>query len=67
MKYTIRELRALKKLTQKELSNKAGIHEITIVVYENNINRLKKMKYENLEKIAKAFGVEVEDIDMDRI
>ena len=67
MKYTIRELRALKKLTQKELSNKADIHEMTIVVYENDINRLKKMKYENLEKIAKAFGVEVEDIDMDRI
>lgn len=67
MKYTIRELRALKKLTQEELSNKADIHVGTIVVYENDINRLKKMKYENLEKIAKALGVEVEDIDMDRI
>ena len=51
----LRSLRARVKLTQKEVSERAGVDVGTIVRYENNQI---SMNLENLEKIIRAYGID---------
>lgn len=55
----IKQLRKQKKLTQKELAEKAGISEISIRQYEND---KRNPKIEQVDKIAKALNVHIVDI-----
>ena len=67
MKFTLRELRARNRYSQKELAEKTGLAISTIYGYERNLETWKSVQYKTLESIAETLGVEVEDIDMDRI
>lgn len=53
-------LRAMRGLTQQKLSELTGIAVQTISSYENSE---RKPKIQRLNKIAKALGVNIEDID----
>ena len=60
----IKELRVSKKMTQKELAEKANVGMSTIKQYELGY---RKPKIENLEKIAEALGVSVFEFYSDSI
>jgi transcriptional regulator with XRE-family HTH domain len=55
----IRELRKNKNLSQAELAEKVGVDSTSICKLENGSHFPKE---ENLEKIAKALDVEIEDL-----
>ncbi|WP_100065145.1 helix-turn-helix domain-containing protein [Miniphocaeibacter massiliensis] len=61
-KKTVRQLRREKDITQEQLAELTGLTTRTITLYENDTNKLKKAKYENIEKIAKALDVSINDI-----
>ncbi|MBS6191984.1 MAG: helix-turn-helix transcriptional regulator [Enterococcus hirae] len=61
-KAKIYDLRREKRMTQKELAEKTGITERTIINYENSIEALRNAKYATVEKIANALGVTVDNI-----
>lgn len=61
-KKTLRQIRRGKDITQEKLAEMTGLTTRTITIYETDNERLKKAKYENIEKIAKALGVTVNDI-----
>lgn len=61
-KGTLYDLRRMKRLTQKDLAERTGITERTIITYETSVDNLRKASYENVEKIAEALGVEIDQI-----
>lgn len=61
-KSSIYDLRRRKRLTQKDLAKETGITERTIITYEMDINNLRKASYDNVEKIAEALGVSIDQI-----
>ncbi|QPB60529.1 helix-turn-helix domain-containing protein [Enterococcus faecalis] len=61
-KVKIYDLRREKRMTQKELAEKTGITERTIINYENSIESLRNAKYATVEKIANALDVTVDNI-----
>lgn len=61
-KYTIKQLRGLRGMTQEELALKTGISANTISDYEIKSKRLENAKYKNIKAIANVLGVEIEDI-----
>lgn len=62
LKYTIKQLRALKEMSREELAQKTNMHYNTILNYENNIDSLRKASYETIESLAQALSVTVDDI-----
>lgn len=62
LKYTIKQLRALKEMSREELAQKTNMHYNTILNYENNIESLRKASYETIESLADALSVTVDDI-----
>ena len=58
MKYSIRELREAKGITQEELCRKSGVSRATIWALECGENKITTTK--TLLKIADALGVEME-------
>lgn len=62
LKYTIKQLRALKEMSREELAQKTNMHYNTILNYENNIESLRKASYETIESLAEALSVTVDDI-----
>ena len=62
LKYTIKQLRALKEMSREELAQKTNMHYNTILNYENNIESLRKPSYETIESLADALSVTVDDI-----
>jgi len=55
----LREIRKQKKLSQEELSFKAGLHR----TYISDIERgSRNVSLENIEKIAKALGISTKDL-----
>lgn len=52
----IKSIRKERKLTQKELANKAGIATITLQQYERGV---REPKLEQIQKIASALGVSI--------
>lgn len=61
-KGTLYDLRRMKRLTQKDLAEKTGITERTIITYETSVDNLRKASYENVEKIANALEVRIDQI-----
>lgn len=61
-KYTLKQMREVKGLTQKQLALEVGVSERTIVSYENNIKSLQKADYIVIHRISEALNVKVSDI-----
>ena len=61
-KGTLYDLRRMRRLTQKDLAEKTGITERTIITYETSVDNLRKASYENVEKIANAVEVSIDQI-----
>ncbi len=61
-KSTLYDLRRSKRMTQKELAEKAGLTERTIITYEMDIKKLRKAKYEVVEILAETLGVSIDQI-----
>lgn len=60
MGYKIKEYRLLRKLTQGELAEKAGVTRATICNIENGTQ--KDVKVGNLKRIAEALNVEMSEL-----
>lgn len=61
-KSTLYDLRRAKRMTQKDLAEKTGITERTIITYETDVRNLRKASYENVERIANALEVKIDQI-----
>lgn len=56
-KYTLKQLRSLNDdMSREELADKTGLSYYTIMAYENDVNSLRKAKYEVIEKVAHALN-----------
>ncbi|API89397.1 hypothetical protein BKP56_09085 [Marinilactibacillus sp. 15R] len=64
-KYTIKQLRGLRGMTQAELAKKVGVTENTIGEYESKPGRIKNAKYSTIERLAHALQVDIGDIFLD--
>lgn len=62
MQYSLRELRARKNLSQKQVADIVGISEFTYYRLEKNVEDLLSAKISTLDKLAKTFGVGIEEI-----
>lgn len=49
-------------LNQKQLAQKAGVSERTIINYESDVNNLRKAEYRTIEKLADVLGIVVDNI-----
>ncbi len=61
-KFTIKQWRGIRGLTQEELAEKSGVTSRTIHTYENDTESLGNAKYKNIQNIADALGVKLDDI-----
>lgn len=61
-KQALFDIRIQKRLTQKDLALASGLSERTINTYESDINNLRNARYKNVEKVANALGVSVDEI-----
>lgn len=59
---TLRQWRALRGYSQKELSEMTGVNERTIINYEKDVTNLHNAKYSTVEKLAFALDVRVANI-----
>lgn len=59
MRYTLRELRARKRWTQKETAQKLGISEQTYNAWEKDVSGVAVSK---VNALAKLFGVKIDEI-----
>lgn len=59
MGYKLKRLRIQKNLSQKDVGDAVGIHQVTIGLYERN--KLKP-KLKSLFKLAELFGVPIREI-----
>ena len=59
---TLRQWRALRGYSQRELSEMTGVNERTITNYEKDVTNLYNAKYSTIEKLANALDVKVENI-----
>lgn len=62
-KERLKVLRARMDLTQEKLAEKSGVSRNSIALYEVDESRLRKAELQTLERLAKALGVTVEEID----
>ncbi|HFI0188052.1 TPA: helix-turn-helix domain-containing protein [Streptococcus suis] len=67
MANSLKTLRRFRNMTQEKLSAETGITARTIQNYESDISNLRKASYENLEALAYALNVSVDDILLDDI
>lgn len=58
-KYTLKQLRGLSGLTQRELAERTNLTENTISDYETKPERIRSAKISTLEKILNALGEEI--------
>lgn len=61
-KQALFDIRMQKRLTQKDLAIASGLSERTINTYESDIDNLRNARYKNVEKVANALGVSVDEI-----
>ncbi|MBU7455719.1 helix-turn-helix domain-containing protein [Leuconostoc fallax] len=61
-KYTLSQWRGIRGMSQKRLSELTGITDTTIRGYEKDVHNLRKASYDNLELLAGALGISVNDI-----
>lgn len=62
MKYSLKELRARKRISQDALARLTGLTTRTIFNYEDDVVNLRNASYNNVEKIAKALDVKIDEI-----
>jgi len=62
IKQALFDIRMQKRLTQKDLALASGLSERTINTYESDIDNLRNARYKNVEKVANALGVSVDEI-----
>lgn len=60
--FTLKQLRGLSGLSQKELASRVGVSDKTIQNYENGHAALSDAPYSRIKAIAKALDVSVDDI-----
>ena len=60
-KQALFDIRMQKRLTQKDLAQASGLSERTINTYESDIDNLRNARYKNVEKVANALGVSVDE------
>lgn len=60
-KYTLKQLRGLSGLTQKDFASKVGVSEQTFADYENKPGRLRSARVDTFERIVEVLG---EELDM---
>jgi transcriptional regulator with XRE-family HTH domain len=58
----LKEVRLLKKMTQKELSEKSGVSIRMIQHYEQGVKDIKKAAAETVSKLAEVLGCDTDDI-----
>lgn len=61
-KQALFDIRMQKRLTQRDLALASGLSERTINTYESDIDNLRNARYKNVEKVANALGVSVDEI-----
>ncbi|GEN48907.1 helix-turn-helix domain-containing protein [Ligilactobacillus pobuzihii] len=61
-KFTLRQWRGIRGMSKTELSKRSKITDRTIALYEQDLSALRKAKYENLESLAEALNIRVDDI-----
>lgn len=61
MAFILKEKRQAKKLSQRELGEISGVHEMTIKALENGTNNPDEAKISTLIKLAKALKCKVRD------
>uniref|UniRef100_UPI0035A130D5 helix-turn-helix transcriptional regulator n=1 Tax=Jeotgalibaca porci TaxID=1868793 RepID=UPI0035A130D5 len=61
-KFTLKQMRNVKGITQKQLAAQVGVTERTIISYENNVQDLQKADFIVIHRIAQALNVKVSDI-----
>lgn len=61
-KQALFDIRMQKRLTQKDLALASGLSERTINTYQSDIDNLRNARYKNVEKVANALGVSVDEI-----
>lgn len=59
---TLKQWRGLRGYSQRELSEKTGVNERTIINYEKDVTNLHNAKYSTVEKLAIALDVKVSNI-----
>lgn len=66
-KQALFDIRMQKRLTQKDLAIASGLSERTINTYESDIENLRNARYKNVEKVADALGVSVDEIFLSNV
>ncbi|KXI14699.1 MULTISPECIES: helix-turn-helix domain-containing protein [Peptostreptococcus] len=61
-KHTLKEWRNLRGMSRRELSKQTGISERTIQNYEENHENIRKASIKNIESLAMALGIKMDDI-----
>lgn len=61
-KYTLKQIRRMRGMSQETLARKAGVTSRTIINYENDVKALQKADYIVVYNIALALGVRTSDI-----
>lgn len=61
-KFTLRQWRGIRDMRVNELAAQTNLTVRTINNYERDIDRLRGASYKNLEAIAKALDISVDDI-----
>lgn len=61
-KYTLKQIRGIKGITQEKLAQKVGVTTRTIANYEEDVKKFQKADYIIVYKIAQALGVKTSDI-----
>lgn len=61
-KQALFDIRMQKRFTQKDLAIASGLSERTINTYESDIDNLRNARYKNVEKVANALGVSIDEI-----
>lgn len=67
MANTLKTLRRFRGMTQEELAKSTGITSRTIMSYENDAEKLRKARYDTIDKLANALSVSVDDIFLDDV
>lgn len=62
MKLSLKAYRANANLTAKEVAEIVGVTEKTIFIWESSEESFMKANLENVMKLAKAYGISIDDL-----
>lgn len=61
-KYTLKQLRGLRDMSQEELAVKSGVTSRSVAIYEKSPEAFKRASFETVAAIALALNVEIKQI-----